>query len=180
MSEEIVKPDRFAAARAAKAAKSKKAEEAPAPASLSERALSKMTIPKRPPVKWGPINTAQAAKRELPAPGIYDANIYEVKLYGSGDTLWLAIHYALESWAGDIGPELAPLAAQEGSAFANRTDEGARLLFRTADAAGVELPEDLDPEELPDLLEGKRVKVKVAHKKIDGVMGLIARRAIKA
>lgn len=180
MSEEIVKPDRFAAAGAAKAAKAKNVEEVPAPASLSGRALGKMTIPKRPPVKWGPINTAQAAKRELPAPGIYDASISEVKLYGSGDTLWLAIRYALEGLGLQPEPEIAPLAAQEGSAYANRTDDGARLLHRTADAAGVELPEDLDPYDLPDLMEGKRVKVKVAHKKIDGVMGLIARRAIKA
>ena len=160
------KTDRFAAARAAKAAK------AAAPAK------SGFKLPQKAPQKWSGIHIG--SKRELPPPGDYDARITDIGLHDKGDVLWMSVKYKLTGeYEGNVPEaEFGAIAATEGSPHEGRVDEGARLLFRTAAAAGVALPEDLDPYGLPELLEGKAVRIRIAHKTIDGVPALIVRRAI--
>ncbi len=131
------------------------------------------------PKKW--TLAANVAQRKLPQPGVYPARLAEVGLHDKGDTLWFGVGY---EFTGDLAGETPPerdfgaIAAEEGSAHEKRLAEGARLLYRTAAAAGVTLPDDLDPYDLPDLLEGKEVQIKIIHKTIDGVPAMIVRRAM--
>lgn len=149
---------------------------------LSDRArarapASAFKLPAPPAKKWC---ISASAIRPLPPPGEYDAIISSVSLYDKGDVLWMGVKYELTGEYEGNAPEaeFGAIAALPGSQHEKRVVEGARLLHRTAAAAGVALDPDLDPYDLPQLFEGKEVRLRVAHKTIDGVPALIARRAV--
>ncbi len=176
----------LAKAREAKAAKRQAEKEAagetvPHDAETGEitppRVSRKVPAPPPPARKW---TIGAAAIRKLPPPGEYDAKITDIGLHDKGSVLWMAIKYELTgAFAGNVPEaEFAAIAAAPGSEHEERVPEGSRILYRTAAAAGVDLPADLDADRLPDLLEGKTVRVKVAHKTVDGVPALVVRRAL--
>ena len=169
------KKDRFAGARAAKAAiaAQKKAEAAkPAANKYSLAEAAKATGPSK-------YSIAPAAIKPLPAPGDYNGEITEIGLFDKGDHLLMRVNARLES-GDECEPSWGTIALAAGSSkTADDLRRGQRLLNQLAASAGVTIPPDIDPFDLDRLLEGKKVKIQITHRVIDGVPGLSAQRFVK-
>ena len=144
----------------------------PAPAT-NARSISGWTLPPR-PKEWGAIDLSAIAAT-LPAPGIYPGTIAEVRLTDRVDVLWMTVHYRLDGIEAEPAADMAPIAADPGSAHARRVPDGARLLYRLAAATGADLSRGVNPDDIPALFEGKPVVLKLAHKARDGVPELVVR-----
>ena len=91
------------------------------------------------------------------------------------DVLWMTVHYRLDGIEAEPAADMAPIAADPGSAHARRVPDGARLLYRLAAATGADLSTGVNPDDIPALFEGKPVVLKLAHKARDGVPELVVR-----
>jgi hypothetical protein len=124
---------------------------------------------------WGAIDFS-SLKAVLPAPGEYPATIRRIDLRGGIDTLWMAVRYSLDGLEAEPAPDLAAIAALDASPHKCRIPDGARLLYRLANATGLKLPAKLVPADIPKLFEGRRLRLALAHKVRDGVEDLVIRR----
>ena len=137
------------------------------------RFASGWTLPPR-PKEWGAIDLSAIAAT-LPAPGSYPAIIAEVRLTDRVDVLWMIVRYRLDGIEAEPAADMAPIAADPGSAHARRVPDGARLLHRLAAATGADLSTEVNPDDIRALFEGKPVVLKLAHKARDGVPELVVR-----
>ena len=142
-------------------------------AQTNARSISGWTLPPR-PKEWGAIDLSAIAAT-LPPPGIYPGTIAEVRLTDRVDVLWMTVHYRLDGIEAEPAADMAPIAADPGSAHARRLPDGARLLYRLAAATGADLSTGVNPDDIPALFEGKPVVLKLAHKARDGVPELVVR-----
>ena len=122
---------------------------------------------------WGTLDLTSKMDG-LPPPGDYQAVITDVQLYDKPDVLWLKVFSRLVDWDADPEPSFEAIAAEDGSRHSHRVIEGLRLLFRLQAATGAPL-EGIDPFDLPDLLEGKRVTLRIAYSMRDGQVDLVVR-----
>ncbi len=150
-------------------------EKAPTPqASAPAAPASGFTIER--PQSWEGMVFDKATLPQLPPEGDYDATIHAIRLIDKTDTLWMAVEYRLADHFEAPEPDFAAIAARPGSPHGARVPDGARMLYRLATAAGVELAQHPDPFEFPAVFEGKKVRLRLAHKTKDGVPALVVRR----
>jgi hypothetical protein len=124
---------------------------------------------------WGVIDFS-SLKANLPPPGEYPATIRQIDLRDGIDTLWLSVRYALDGTNVEPVSDLAPIAALDASRHKHRVPDGARLLYRLANATGVTLPAKIAPSDIPKLFTGRRLRLVLAHKDVDGVTDLVVRK----
>jgi hypothetical protein len=124
-----------------------------------------------PPPAW---TLDLANQPELPPEGEYQARIALKLSDASQSTLWLFVNYSIDGIAAAPATEMGVLAVRDGSKYADRVNEGRRLLYRLLTATGVQLP--TDPFDLPALLEGKPVALTIGHRVRDGVKELVVRK----
>ena len=144
----------------------------PAPAT-NARPISGWTLPPR-PQGMGP-HRPQRHRRHAAGARPYPGTIAEVRLTDRVDVLWMTVHYRLDGIEAEPAADMAPIAADPGSAHARRVPDGARLLYRLAAATGADFSRGVKPDDIPALFEGKRVVLKLAHKARDGVPELVVR-----
>lgn len=127
---------------------------------------------------WAVLNL-NALQPALPQPGWHTAKITQTSIASRTDALWLAITCQLDD--GYMPPSMVqPLAAKADSPHARRVPDGLRLMFSTANAVGVELPAQLNPDALEELFEGKSIDIKLAQKARDGVNEMVIRKTAPA
>jgi len=187
------KPDRFAAARAAKALKASRKQAlddaegeglhadpetgeidpAPVSAPANNRWANDISaaVTDAPQARWGTLDLT--VQPTLPKPGWYRAEVCEVRTYDRPDVLWFSVRVKLAGCAADPSPIMEPLAADPKSRHAPRVVEGRRLLNRLAAATGV--PATGAYETYGDMYEGRSLWARVAIVPRDGVDGLVLR-----
>jgi hypothetical protein len=112
----------------------------------------------------------------LPREGWHTAKISQVTVSSKSDVVWLAVTCRLDDGYA-LPAMVGPLAAKPDSPHLARVPEGLRLMFSTAKALGVQLPEKLKPDMLEELFEGKRIDVKLSKKIRDGVGEMLIRKS---
>ena len=83
----------------------------------------------------------------------------------------MIVSFRLDGLEASPAPMLAMIASLNGSVDDHRVVEGMRLIRRLAAATITPLDAIRDPYELPGLFIGKPVKLVLAHKVRDGVLG---------
>ena len=117
------------------------------------RFVSGWTLPPR-PKEWGAIDLSAIAAT-LPPPGVYPGTIAEVRLTDRVDVLWMTVRYRLDGIEAEPAADMAPIAADPGSAHARRVPDGARLLHRLAAATGADLSRGGEPRRHPCPVRGQ-------------------------
>jgi hypothetical protein len=110
------------------------------------------------------------------AAGDYPGIIRQVETISRPEALWVKCVFALDGHDYEPPALMATVAAKLGSSYASRIAEGLRSLHQLAAAAGVTLPSNLRPADLPKLLVGRAVILRCATTRRDGVLELVIRK----
>lgn len=123
---------------------------------------------------WGNLDLT-AADTNL-APGDYDALVNKSEVFSGQNELWWSCEVALEE-TGYIPPaQIFSIAVKDGSPHKRRVADGVRALNQLAKAVGVQLDKDLNPSKIQKLFTGKKIRVRCATARRDGVLELVVRK----
>jgi hypothetical protein len=110
--------------------------------------------------------------------GDYTASIITAEIFKATDALWFKVEFALDDTGYIPAPILEAVAARPGSKSAARVADGLRRLHQIAAATGVTLPDNLSPDKIASLFTGRRVLVRCASKRRNGVLELVVRNVL--
>jgi hypothetical protein len=123
---------------------------------------------------WGNLDLT-AADTNL-APGDYDALVNKSEVFSGQNELWWSCEVALEE-TGYIPPaQIFSIAVKDGSPHKRRVADGVRALNQLAKAVGVSLDKDLNPRKIQNIFTGKKIRVRCATARRDGVLELVVRK----
>ncbi len=125
---------------------------------------------------WATLDL-KAADATLPD-GDYPASIITAEIFKATDALWLKLEFALDDSGYIPAAILEAVAARPGSKNAARVADGLRRLHQIAAATRVPLPDNLAPDNISALFTGRRVLVRCASKRRDGVLDLVVRNVL--
>jgi hypothetical protein len=128
------------------------------------------------PNGWDTLDLS-AADTTLTA-GDYPGSIKQFEMISRSDVLWAKVVFGLDGHDYEPPFLMATVAAKPGSAHASRIGEGVRWLYQLSAAAGVTLPSNMRPSDLPKLLTGRPVILRCATKRRDGVLELLVRKVL--